>query len=75
MRTLIEVDEFDNASLVKEGFQTMMDQRHDNAELEAMLLNAFQLIKNGKCVTWLKFDQFKELVKRPHDHNGKVIDK
>ena len=47
------------------------------AELEGdkdeELLNAFQLVKNGIRKSWLKFDDFKKLIKRPHDCYGKPL--
>lgn len=42
-------------------------------EQEAMLLNAFQLVKNGKSYGHLKFSDFKELVSKKHDHEGNMI--
>lgn len=37
---------------------------------ENMLLNAFQIAKNGKHLGHLKFEEFKKLVSKKHDHNG-----
>jgi hypothetical protein len=42
-------------------------------EQERMLLNAHQLVKNGISKPWLKFDEFKTLMKFDHDINGKRI--
>ena len=40
-----------------------------------MLLNAHQLVKNGIAKPWLKFEEFKELMKFEYDHNGKRVSK
>lgn len=42
-------------------------------EQERMLLNAHQLVKNGISKPWIKFDEFKILMKFDHDINGKRI--
>lgn len=39
---------------------------------EYRLLNAFQLIKNGVSKGGLKFDDFKLLMDKDHDHNGNM---
>ncbi len=41
----------------------------DDSEDER-LLNAFQLVKNGKKITHLKFEDFKKLMKKRHDFHG-----
>lgn len=43
-----------------------------NNEYEEMLLNAFQMFKNNKGVGYLKFDEFKDLTRLKHDHNGDI---
>jgi D-ribose pyranose/furanose isomerase RbsD len=40
------------------------------AKLEEQLLNAFQLVKNGKRVGFLKYDEFKIYVTGYIDHKG-----
>jgi len=37
------------------------------------LLNAFQLLKNGKQISHLKFEEFVKLTSKPHDHEGNLI--
>ena len=37
------------------------------------LLNAFQLIKNGKQTGYLKFDEFVKSMDNQRDYNGKLI--
>ena len=39
---------------------------------EYRLSNAFQLIKNGVSKGGLKFDDFKLLMDKDHDHNGNM---
>lgn len=39
-------------------------------ELEEMLLNAFQLVKNGRKISHLKFEDFKELMKKSMTSRG-----
>ncbi len=42
---------------------------------DEMILNAFQLVKNGKSFEYLKFNEFKQLIKNKHDHNGNIVKK
>lgn len=42
---------------------------------ELRLMNAFQLVKNGKQIGYLKFDEFAKLMDQPHDHNGEPLNK
>jgi len=37
------------------------------------LINAFQLIKNGKQLGHLKFDEFCTRMDLEHDHNGEIV--
>lgn len=39
---------------------------------EERLLNAFQLVKNGKQISYLKFEGFKKLMDKKHDHEGNL---
>ena len=41
-------------------------------ESQKRLLNAFQLVKNGKTIGHLKFDEFERLMDKKHDHNGDI---
>jgi hypothetical protein len=41
-------------------------------EAEERLLNAFQLIKNGKKIAQLKYSEFKKLMDKKHDYNGEL---
>jgi len=41
-------------------------------EAEDMLLNAFQIVKNGKQIGYLKFDEFKTLMRKKHNSKGNV---
>lgn len=42
----------------------------ESGRLTNRLLNAFQLVKNGKKIGYLKFDQFCERMDIKHDFNG-----
>ena len=42
------------------------------AEAESRLLNAFQLVKNGKQIGYLKFEEFLTLLDKKHDHEGNI---
>ena len=37
------------------------------------LLNAFQLVKNGKKISHLKFEEFKKLMENKYDHKGNML--
>jgi len=44
----------------------------DKQALEDKLLNAFQLVKNGKSYPHIKYDEFEKLLERDIDHNGVI---
>jgi len=39
-------------------------------KLNTRLLNAFQLVKNGKKIGHLKYHEFSKKMDSPYDHNG-----
>lgn len=45
----------------------------DLEKAEERLLNAFQLIKNGKQISYLKFEEFKKMLDKERDHNGNIV--
>jgi len=49
-------------------YQDNMELLDQVQDLENMLLNAFQLVKNGKKIPYLKYDEFKERMKNRQYH-------
>lgn len=43
-------------------------------QLNNRLLNAFQLVKNGKKIGHLKFDEFSESMDKKYDYNGNKLE-
>ena len=55
------------SSTVFAGYATKL------AEAENRLLNAFQLVKNGKHIGYLKFDEFLLMLDKKHDCEGNIV--
>lgn len=56
------------AALEEENRQLLLELRL----ADYRLLNAFQLVKNGKQIGFLKFYDFKKLMDEYHDNEGNI---
>ena len=60
-------------AVLKDPEEVIRNLINDTEIAEARLLNAFQLVKNGKQYSGLKFNEFKNLLDNKFDHNGNKV--
>ena len=60
----------DDLAFSRQFEREAMSTQSEIGQAETRLLNAFNLIKNGKQITHLKFDEFKKLMDKTVNHRG-----